>query len=170
MFPRHRCAARAGRLAGETATGARAPQAPTTALVVFEDYDPRYPAVFGRLASAVRALVGDVRVEHVGSTSVRGLGGQRVIDAVVMHSDEARRCSITTMLLQHGEFSMSPLGWLAPTLASTISMARKSYPVLLYVLGDDNPVLRGWLACRDYWRTHPDEAAYYAQHQPHAAG
>ena len=67
------------------------------------------------------------------AVKVAGECGQRVIDAVVMHSDEARRCSITTMLLQHGEFSMSPLGWLAPTLASTISMARKSYPVLLYV-------------------------------------
>jgi dephospho-CoA kinase len=149
---------------GETGLSSRRHKAPTRALVmVFEDYDPRYPAVFDRLVREVRTLLGDVRLEHVGSTSVPGLGGQRVIDAVIMHSDPARRCSITTTLLQQGRFSISPLGWLAPTLACTISMAGESYPVLLYVLGEDHPVLRGWLVCRDYWRAHPDEAAYYAK-------
>jgi GrpB-like predicted nucleotidyltransferase (UPF0157 family) len=150
-------------LAGGSGLGARRVKTPTSGLVVvFEDYDPRYPAVFQRLVSAVRALLGDVRLEHVGSTSVPGLGGQRVIDAVIMQSDPGRRCWITTTLLRQGGFSMSSLGWVAPTLACSISLARNSYPVLLYVLAQDHPVLRGWLACRDYWRAHPDEAAHYA--------
>jgi GrpB protein len=45
---------------------------PGPPVLVFEDYDLRYPAVFDQLVSGVRALVGDVRVEHVGSTSVPG--------------------------------------------------------------------------------------------------
>jgi GrpB-like predicted nucleotidyltransferase (UPF0157 family) len=45
-------------------------------------YDPEWPIVFAALAADLRAGLGDVvlRIDHIGSTSVRGLAAKPVID------------------------------------------------------------------------------------------
>src|SRR3712207_3084350 len=53
--------------------------------VVITPYQPRWADEFARAAARVRGLVGDaaLRVDHVGSTAVTGLGGKDVIDSQV---------------------------------------------------------------------------------------
>jgi len=60
----------------------------TRSPIVIADYDPRWPALFERLAEPVRAAVAGVgaRVEHVGSTAVPGLAAKPVIDIDVVVS------------------------------------------------------------------------------------
>ncbi len=45
-------------------------------------YDPKWPALYEELAAGVREALGGVaiRVEHIGSTAVPGLGAKPVVD------------------------------------------------------------------------------------------
>jgi GrpB-like predicted nucleotidyltransferase (UPF0157 family) len=54
-------------------------------------YDPRWPAIFDREASHIRAALGSlaIRIEHVGSTSVPGLAAKPIIDIVLAVPDSA---------------------------------------------------------------------------------
>lgn len=129
--------------------------------ISYQAYDPVYSRVFERLASDIHAVLPAARVEHVGSTSVPGLGGRPVIDAVVIAAVDAQPAIITTLLA--AGFTRSPYAWIEPTLTTSLRADGVSYPVLLYVLDEEHPVVRGWLATREHWRANPDEADRYAQ-------
>ncbi len=48
-------------------------------------YDPRWPEEFRRVASPLRAALGDLapRIDHIGSTAVPGLAAKDIIDVQV---------------------------------------------------------------------------------------
>jgi GrpB-like predicted nucleotidyltransferase (UPF0157 family) len=129
--------------------------------VVYQDYDPGDAPAFARLASAIHAVLPAARVEHVGSTSVPRLGGRPIIDAVVIDAVDAHQAIIAALLA--AGFMRRPFAWIGPTLTTSLRVDAVSYPVLLYALDKEHPMVRGWLATRDHWRAHPDEADRYAQ-------
>jgi GrpB-like predicted nucleotidyltransferase (UPF0157 family) len=57
--------------------------------VVVEDYRPHWAAEFTCLAGRIRALVGSaaIRIDHIGSTAVPGLGAKDVIDLQITVGD-----------------------------------------------------------------------------------
>ena len=59
--------------------------------VVVVDYDPAWPAVFGRLRDQVWPVVQDVAIsiEHIGSTSVPGLASKSIIDLSIVTPSDA---------------------------------------------------------------------------------
>jgi len=60
---------------------------PGPRVMKFQDYDHRYPEAFDQLVRDVCTAVGrEVRMVHVGSMSVHGLGGRGVIDVVFVLS------------------------------------------------------------------------------------
>jgi GrpB-like predicted nucleotidyltransferase (UPF0157 family) len=84
-----------------------------------------------------------------------------VIDAVVIATDDKQAAIVETLLA--AGFTPSRYAWIEPTLTTTVRLADLSYPVLLYVLAAEHPVVLGWLRTRDHWRANPDEADRYAQ-------
>lgn len=50
--------------------------------MVVSDYRPEWPVAFEALAKHIRGLVGDsaLRIDHIGSTSVPGLGAKDIVD------------------------------------------------------------------------------------------
>jgi GrpB-like predicted nucleotidyltransferase (UPF0157 family) len=58
---------------------------PLTGPIEIADYDPAWPQTFEREAARIRSILNDraVRVEHVGSTSVRDLPAKPIIDIVL---------------------------------------------------------------------------------------
>jgi GrpB-like predicted nucleotidyltransferase (UPF0157 family) len=67
------------------------PVTPHNAPIVLVEYDSRWPQVFGREASRIRAVLASlaIRVEHVGSTSVPGLPAKPIIDILLVVPDSA---------------------------------------------------------------------------------
>lgn len=65
------------------------PPAPTPIVIV--DYDERWPWLFDVIAQKIRAALGDaaLAIEHVGSTSVKGLPAKPTIDVDVTVADPA---------------------------------------------------------------------------------
>ena len=54
-------------------------------MIVISKYDPKWPEEFERIKSALQEILGDLalRIDHIGSTSVPGLGAKDVIDIQV---------------------------------------------------------------------------------------
>jgi GrpB-like predicted nucleotidyltransferase (UPF0157 family) len=67
------------------------PLQPLTAPIEVSAYDPVWPRSYEREATRIRSVLGDrvVRIEHVGSTSVRGMAAKPIIDIALEVPDSA---------------------------------------------------------------------------------
>jgi GrpB-like predicted nucleotidyltransferase (UPF0157 family) len=128
--------------------------------MTFVEYDATYPKVFARLNHTVHSVLPSADVEHIGSTSVPGLGGRGVIDAVLL-SEPPDHAVILTALQQVG-FTEFPYGPARPALTRTLQVEGREYAVLLYLLPRTHELVRGWLAFREYMLQHPEEVERYA--------
>ena len=137
--------------------------------MTFEEYDTDYPRAFARLEAAIRAVLPDVRVEHVGSTAVPGLGGRPVLDVVILSrpdQQEHMRAALCTI-----GFTDFRYAHVQPMLSGKIRLeGGREYPVLLYLLPEDHSYVRGWISWRQYMREHPEEVARYAEVKRAAIG
>ena len=128
--------------------------------MTFVEYDATYRKVFVRLTQTVHSVLPSADVEHVGSTSVPGLGGRGAIDAVLL-SEPPDHAVILTALLQVA-FTEFPYGPAKPALTTTLQLEGRDYVVLVYLLPRTHELVRGWLAFREYMLQHPEEVERYA--------
>lgn len=72
--------------------------------VVIVEYRDRWPDEFLLLAARIRELVGTsaIRIDHIGSTAVRGLGAKDVLDIQVTVADLDRAADVTVPLRAAG--------------------------------------------------------------------
>jgi GrpB-like predicted nucleotidyltransferase (UPF0157 family) len=49
----------------------------------FRRYNKKYPIIFEEERKELQTIIPDAKIEHIGSTSVKGLGGKGVIDIIV---------------------------------------------------------------------------------------
>ncbi|PZS24506.1 MAG: hypothetical protein DLM58_24580 [Pseudonocardiales bacterium] len=137
--------------------------------MAFEEYDEGYPRAFAQLEAAIHDVLPGVAVEHVGSTSVPGLGGRRVLDVVILSRpdhDEKMRAALSTIGFTDFPYAhvLGNVGRLKPMLSGTARLeGGREYPVLLYLLPEDHDYVRGWIAWRQYMRQHPEEVERYAE-------
>lgn len=129
--------------------------------VVVVEYDPAWPAAYEReralIAAALGALLLDI--EHVGSTSVPGLGAKPIIDimAGVPSFQEGHRCVGPMERLGYeykGEFGIPGRHYFRK-----IQNDVRSHQVHMVEAGGE--FWRRHLLFRDYLRSHPDEALRY---------
>jgi GrpB-like predicted nucleotidyltransferase (UPF0157 family) len=73
-------------------------------LVVISPYQPRWPEEFRTIGGHIRELVGSaaVRIDHIGSTAVTGLGAKDIIDVQVTVADLDLAGSVVTPLRAAG--------------------------------------------------------------------
>jgi putative glutamine amidotransferase len=141
-------------------TGVRAGRSRAYAIA---DYDPAWPAMFEEEAAAIRAALGAVaeRVEHVGSTAVPGLAAKRVIDIQVSVERMVPREPFVAPLERLGyEFVADPTDPDHEYLRKQVHGVR-AYQIHVCPVGSTWE--RRHLAFRDHLRSHPDDAARYAQ-------
>lgn len=129
--------------------------------VDYHPYDPRYPEVFARLRELIQAAAGPIRVEHVGSSSIPGVGGRRVIDLAIVAA-EAEHAALRSAMRELG-FEPAPFEHYLPLLIGGLAAFDQDYRILLYIVAPDAPVLGHWLRYRDYLRAHPDQAEAYGR-------
>jgi len=49
----------------------------------FKKYSPRYPLIFKKEKQILKIILPNIKIEHVGSTSVPNLGGKGIIDIAI---------------------------------------------------------------------------------------
>ena len=129
--------------------------------VVIVDYDPEWPRLFEEERRRLRAaLPGAGAIEHMGSTSVPGLGAKPIIDIMVGVADEAEAHRLQMLLEPAGYLDVTPepdnAEWFYCLGRGTRELY---YHVHLVVEGSSH--WRRQLAFRDHLRRNPTVATEY---------
>jgi GrpB-like predicted nucleotidyltransferase (UPF0157 family) len=128
-------------------------------VVQYHAYDPRLPSVFEKVKRLIQSTAGLLPVEHIGSSSIPGIGGRNVLD-IAIPAAEPKQPEIRQALYELG-FEDSPFPHYLPLLVGEVTYESKSYPILLYIVTPESSVFGEWLKFRGYMRGHPEEARAY---------
>lgn len=124
-------------------------------------HDPIWSSRFEAESERLQSAFGDqiVRVEHVGSTSVPGLGAKPVVDIQVSVRSMVPRATYMEPLVKLGyRWGLDP--WTDEhEFFSRDEDGQRAFHV--HVCGQDSQWERRHLAFRDWLRTHPEDAAAY---------
>lgn len=129
--------------------------------ITIVDYREDWPAIFLALHEGISNCIGSLTsaIEHVGSTSVPGLSGKDKIDVSVVVIQNALLPVITKRLEGIGYIHRGNLGIDGREVFEPHSQDPAHN---LYVCTAGMLSLRNHLTLRDHLRTHPTDAAAYA--------
>ena len=135
-----------------------------TKQVVVLPYDERWEQDFLQIKDEILSAVGElaVGIEHVGSTSVRGLSAKPIIDIDVVIEDHSRLGALISALDRIGYRHEGDLG-IAGREAFKYAGKEHLRKHHLYVCPRDSAELRRHIAFRDYLRTHPEAVRAYSR-------
>ena len=132
---------------------------------VFKAYDPIFPDLFNREKERIASYIKtSLKIEHVGSTAIPGLGGKGIIDmAIAVQKQDIE--SVMQQLQKLGydyrpAFSTPDRAYFVIDLSDPIKGTRRYHVHLTYPESDD---WKGFLEFRDYLKAHPKEAEEYAE-------
>jgi GrpB-like predicted nucleotidyltransferase (UPF0157 family) len=131
-------------------------------------YDPAWPAQYAEEAGFIRAALGGkaLVLEHVGSTSIPGLGAKPVIDIVLAVGDSADEDAYVPPLSRNG----FRLHLREPDWHEHRVLKGERRLVNLHVFTVGSPEIGRMVRFRDYLRTHPDELRLYEETKSELAG
>ena len=138
--------------------------------VVVLPYDEQWKQDFLRIKAELTNALGQltIGIEHVGSTSVRGLSAKPIIDIDVVMIDYTVWEDVASAL---GEIGYQHEGNLGIVGREAFRYDGKEHLKKhhLYVCPKDLPELKRHIAFRDYLRTHPDAVREYSHIKEEAA-
>lgn len=133
--------------------------------VTIEEYNPAWPQTFVEEARRVRAVLGDVRIEHHGSTAVPGLPAKPVIDMMVAVSTLSEAEHHADRLGDEGYEEVDKK--YREIMPERIVMIRRgpdgARKCHVHLMLRGHPAWIRQVAFRDYLRAHPDCAREYAE-------
>jgi len=142
----------------------KTPGANKTKRVEVVPYDPTWPVRFEEVRQYLLGILPamEVRVEHVGSTSVPGLAAKPILDIDIVLQNGADFLEVKALLELDGYCHIGDLG-----ITGREAFKNQDKPQLmrhnLYVLTADADELRRHLTFRDWLRSHPQDREAYAQ-------
>ena len=132
--------------------------------VIVLPYDEAWERDFLAIRDRIRDALGDParRIEHVGSTAVRGMHAKPIIDLDVVIDDASVLGEVIDALARIGYRHEGDLG-IAGREAFRYEGGEPLPAHHLYVCPKDSPELARHLAFRDYLRAHPETAGAYSR-------
>ena len=138
--------------------------------IVIADYDATWPAQFEREAAAVRDVLGAraFSIDHVGSTSVPGLGAKPIVDILLVVADSSNEPSYVPQLEAAGYL----LCVREPEWYEHRMFNGPRTPINLHVFSARCPEIDRMLAFRDWLRHNRDDRKNVRRPEtgPRAAG
>src|SRR4051794_8058283 len=136
--------------------------------IIIEDYDPEWPALYEQMRAVLAGALGEIvqQIEHVGSTSVPGLGAKPIVDVMVglYQGTDLDTCVST---LQGMGFEYIPRYEEVMPYRRFFHGRPPAYPYH-YNIHVDHVGHEFWenhLLFRDYLRAHPEAAQAYEAHK-----
>jgi GrpB-like predicted nucleotidyltransferase (UPF0157 family) len=132
--------------------------------VIIEDYDPAWPGIFEREKELIIERIGHrlLRVEHMGSTAVPGLGAKPIIDILAAVPELGPAPDYAEPLEPLGYVWIENAGFEdAHSLSRRAETSPGSLPVHLFLTEMDSWFWRRHLVFRDQLRARPETAAAY---------
>jgi GrpB-like predicted nucleotidyltransferase (UPF0157 family) len=128
--------------------------------ITLADYDPAWPGRYAATAAAVRGALGEVIVEHVGSTSVPGLPAKPILDVLLCLDDPADESAYVPALTPLGfTLRIREPEWYEHRVLKHLD---GPMPVNLHVLPTGCEEVRRMLAFRDRLRSDEQDRELYA--------
>jgi GrpB-like predicted nucleotidyltransferase (UPF0157 family) len=140
--------------------------------IVVEEYNSKWAHAFNELKHAyLTHLEGNLRIEHVGSTSVPGLAAKDIIDIDIVVKHKGEVTSLIGQLEELGYIHQGDLGIEgreafkrslveAPLMYEHHS---KWHPHHLYVCLEDSLAFKNHMALKDYLMAHEDAVKEYSE-------
>ena len=141
-----------------------------TRRVVVEPYSEAWASEFEKIKAELECALGElaIRIEHVGSTSVKGLSAKPIIDMDVVIENYSMFSEVIDRLQSIGYQHEGDLG-----IKGREAFKYNDKPHLmqhhLYVCPKDSAELRRHITFRDYLRSHPEATAKYSKVKEEAA-
>ena len=127
-------------------------------------YDEQWEHAFAQIKDRIQEALGllALRIEHVGSTSVRGLSAKPIIDIDVVIKDYSVFDAVVTALEGLGYHHEGDLGI---TAREAFKYEGKEYMPKhhLYVCPQDSAELKRHVAFRNYLRSNPEAVSEYSR-------
>lgn len=132
--------------------------------VIVEKYDAAWAQDFRQIEQELKEALGDLalRIEHVGSTSVKGLSAKPIIDLDIVIPDYSRFDAVVAALETIGYIHEGDLG-IPGREAFKYSEKEHLRRHHLYVCTETSEELKRHLAFRDYLRSHPEAVREYSR-------
>jgi GrpB-like predicted nucleotidyltransferase (UPF0157 family) len=129
--------------------------------IYIADYDERWPALYEEVGGPLAEAFGDYMVEmqHIGSTSVPGLGAKPIIDIAVDLRDYPLPQEVIEAVEKLGYTHMGEYGISGRHYFKRYDEDGLMVHVHAYSPGNDE--LTKHILFRDYMRTHPEAARKY---------
>lgn len=131
---------------------------------VFRLYDPNFPKLFEVEKNRIRKVLGkNDLIEHIGSTSVPGLGGKGIIDICI--ATGKKNLKILSRKLQSLGYKFGPKGGSGERLFHQIAI-KQFGKIRTHHVHVTFPESKEWvdvIKFRDYLRAYSDEALRYAK-------
>lgn len=138
--------------------------------IVIEEYDPKWGTIFHEIENVIRSELGSIilSIEHVGSTSVQGLGAKPILDIDIVIDDFDTISDVIQGLVKLGYFHQPE--W---SFEGREAFGRKDAFVPwngkdtvwmeqnLYVCNKESKELARHLAFRNYLRNNPVDVQNY---------
>lgn len=124
--------------------------------LTIEPYNDEWPARFAEHAQRIRTALGNkiIQIEHIGSTSVPGLGAKPIIDILLTVSDITAEEDYLPQLIEAGY----PLRVREPGHRMVRTPERD---VHIHILEPDDPAATDYLLLRDWLRQDASERELY---------
>jgi GrpB-like predicted nucleotidyltransferase (UPF0157 family) len=129
--------------------------------IVIADYDPRWPDIFQAHATIVEKALGSaaLRIEHIGSTSVPGLGAKPIVDMLLVVEDSADELSYRKQMEQAGY----QLRVREPDFHEHRMFRTAERDVHVHVFSPSSPEIERYLTFRDRLRSDAGARRLYEQ-------
>ncbi len=132
--------------------------------VIIVEYDPRWPELYEEEKSVVMATVGGMvrSIEHIGSTSVPGLGAKPIIDIVagVEGPSEADECVALLAGVGYDDVTPQPDN---PDWYYCLGRRLDGAYCHLHLMRQGSRFMEGHVLFRDHLRANPDVAREYQE-------
>lgn len=124
-------------------------------------YDPQWSEQYQEYVQKIRTIFGELRTEHIGSTSVTGMVGKNCIDVLVLVDDlrtvEDHVDDMAQARFEYaGEFVM-------PDSRLFRVMRDRTLIANIHFFPPPHAHVAEMLALRDYLRSHPEEVKAYSK-------
>ncbi len=132
--------------------------------VVVLPYDEKWAQSFEEIKAELQAALGTLalRIEHVGSTSVKGLSAKPIIDIDVVIKDRSQLDAVISALRSLGYRHEGDMG-IPGREAFKYDGKEHLQKHHLYVCAEDSEELRRHISFRDYLRSHPQAVEEYSR-------
>lgn len=129
----------------------------------FVKYSPKYKTLFRKEKNILKSLFPKYKIEHVGSTSVPGLGGKGIIDIAIVVPQNKINSSLHLLEKNGFEYKVKPLDKKRKFLQKIVNYRKKQRRVHIHLTSKNSIIWKSLIELRNYLRQNKGAVKRYSK-------